>query len=83
MSVLIRTLFPSAMYEIGRSEALDLMILTLNDVILSLQSPDTPLDPETRQAAVNDVTRQIADLEAFRDTQGAKGGRDTPPRQLE
>ena len=83
MNVIIRTIFPPAIYETGRWEAIDMMITTLMDVILSLRVESTPLDSAMRQAAIEDVTRQIAELEEYRDSHGATGGRYPPPRHLE
>jgi len=82
MSVIVRTLFPPAIYEIDRCEAIDLMITSLMDVILSLRVESTPLDLATRQAAIEDVSRQIAELEEYRVSHGAEG-KQPSPRHLE
>ena len=83
MDVMVLAPFPPALYEMGRWEAIDLMITTLMDVILTLRAESTPLDPAIRQAAIEDVNRQIAELEEYRDSHGAKGGQSSPPRHIE
>jgi hypothetical protein len=65
MSLIVRTLFPPAIYEAGRREAVEIMIATLKEIMLSLKAGDTPLDPATRQAALEDLTRQLIDLETY------------------
>ena len=83
MSVITRTLFPPAIYETARWEAIDMMITTLMDVTRSLRVESTPLDSATRQAAIEDVTRQIEELEEYRDSHPADDRRRPSPRQLE
>lgn len=83
MPVIVRTLFSPAIYEVGRWEAIEMMIATLKSVILSLKAETTPLEPSVRQAAIDDVANQIAELEAYRETQGVENRHRPPPRHLE
>jgi len=83
MSVITRTLFPPAIYEMARWEAIDMMITILLDVTRSLKVESTPLDSATRQAAIEDVTRQIVELEEYRDSHSAEDLRRPPPHRLE
>jgi len=83
MRLIVRTQFSPALYEMERWEAIDMMITTLMDVILSLRAESTPLDSATRQAAIEDVTHQIVELEQYCDSHSAERRRYPPPRQLE
>jgi hypothetical protein len=83
MSVIVRTLFPPVIYETGRWEAIDMMITTLMEVIGSLRLESTPLDSVTRYAAIEDVARQIAELQEYRDAHPLEAGRHALPHQLE
>lgn len=82
MPVIVRALFPPAICEIEPWEASDLLLTMLNDVILSLKAESLTLDSAMRQAAIADVERQIAELEAYRKQYGADG-RKPSPRHLE
>jgi hypothetical protein len=82
MSLIVRTLFPPAIYEAGRREAVEIMIAVLTEVLLSLKADETPLDPVTREAAIEDLTRQIVDLEAYQ-ADGNPSARRPEPRHLE
>jgi len=82
MSVIVRALFPPALYEAGRREAVEMMIELLTEVMLSLRAEETPLDPITRQAAIDDLTRQLVALEAYRAASDCPG-RQPAARYLE
>jgi hypothetical protein len=81
MAVVVRTLFPPTICETGYREAIELMIATLMEVILSLKDEQSPLDRSIRHAAIEDAERQIAELEAYREGVGAE--EQQPPRDLE
>jgi hypothetical protein len=66
MPVLVRTLYPFAICEAGRSEAIDRTITMLMEVILSLKEEHASLDQGLRQAAIKDAEQQIAELSAYR-----------------
>jgi hypothetical protein len=74
MPVIVRTLFPPAIYEAGRLEAIDLMIATLLDIILALKEEVCPIGYAARQEAIADIEQQIAELSVYRTEAGAEIG---------